>query len=370
MFTNANIPPYSLEKKGKNHPCPQCNERRFTRYVDTVSGEYLADHVGRCSRSDSCGYHYPPREYFRDNATGHKPDFPPPPPLPKPKEMPVFIPNEILDASLDQYEQNSFVTYLNELFGEDITRGLITRYRIGTSNHWGGSTVFWFVDNQNRVRAGQVKQFDETGHTIKDVTNQGKQSRTTWVHSILQKSTVQSWPQWLQDYTKQENKAACLFGEHLLKTEPTKPVALFEAPKTAIIATPFLSDFLCLAVGALDWLSESRLQALKGRNVLLYPDLSKEGKAFTKWANKAKELAHLAHFRVSEFLEENATDEERAQGLDVADYLVRFVKSAKSAKCEAPQNISFSVQNGLRVWNITNQADLDQFAQTLPNRSE
>ncbi len=120
-----------------------------------------------------------------------------------------------------------------------------------------------------------------------------------------------------------------------------------------------------MAVGALDWLSESRLQALKGRKVVLYPDLSKEGKAFTKWANKAKEFAHLAHFRVSEFLEEIATDEDRAQGLDVADYLARFVKSEK---CEVPQNISFSVQNGLRIWNISSQADLEQFAETLPPR--
>jgi hypothetical protein len=55
------------------------------------------------------------------------------------------------------------------------------------------------------------------------------------------------------------------------------------------------------------------------RNIVLYPDLN----AFNKWSLKATQLSHLASFTVSEVLEKNATGDERKQGLDLADYLVR-----------------------------------------------
>ena len=59
---------------------------------------------------------------------------------------------------------------------------------------------------------------------------------------------------------------------------------------------------------------------LKGRTVILFPDLN----AFDKWSNKAKELSQLAIFTVSDLLERKATEAEREQGLDLADYLTRF----------------------------------------------
>ena len=74
---------YILEPyAGRNsrHTCPQCGEpHEFTRYIDTDTGEILADNVGRCNRIDQCGYHYTPKQYF----TG-KGIEPPARPTPKP----------------------------------------------------------------------------------------------------------------------------------------------------------------------------------------------------------------------------------------------------------------------------------------------
>lgn len=50
--------------------CPQCNDKKFSRYrTDGGKGEVLADHVGLCNHRNSCGYHYPPKQFFKDNKT-------------------------------------------------------------------------------------------------------------------------------------------------------------------------------------------------------------------------------------------------------------------------------------------------------------
>src|ERR1043165_5321197 len=62
---------YRLEKyKGTKtrYACPACGCRHeFTRYVDTQTGAYLADNVGRCNRELNCGHHYTPKQYFADH---------------------------------------------------------------------------------------------------------------------------------------------------------------------------------------------------------------------------------------------------------------------------------------------------------------
>lgn len=63
------------------------------------------------------------------------------------------------------------------------------------------------------------------------------------------------------------------------------------------------------------------LEILKGRDVIIYPDLG----AFDDWSKKAQELARQIGFNVvvSDILEKTATDEERENGYDIADYLIR-----------------------------------------------
>jgi hypothetical protein len=110
-----------------------------------------------------------------------------------------------------------------------------------------------------------------------------------------------------------------LVGSHLL-IDKTKPVAIFESEKSAIIASVYLPQFICLAVGSLNNLNAEKCSILKGRSVTLFPDLN----GFDKWSSKAKELSHLANFTVSDLLERKATPAERKQGLDLADYLIKF----------------------------------------------
>lgn len=118
-----------------------------------------------------------------------------------------------------------------------------------------------------------------------------------------------------------------------MKKYPHNPVALVEAPKTAILGTLFFglpeneTSPLWLAVFNLSSLKYKKVKSLEGRKVFLYPDLSKDGSSFDLWNKKAQEFNSVnsnMNFRTSKFLEERATPEEKERGLDLADYLVRF----------------------------------------------
>ena len=93
------------------------------------------------------------------------------------------------------------------------------------------------------------------------------------------------------------------------------PVAFVEAPKTAIYGTLYFGfpeqpkNLLWLAVYNLSSLSLEKCKALQGRDVYLFPDLSKDGKAFELWSNRAKRFSELipgTQFEVSELLETQA----------------------------------------------------------------
>jgi hypothetical protein len=212
-------------------------------------------------------------------------------------------------------------------FEVDKVTKVIQLYRLGTvaNGYRAGANTFPFIDFKNNVRAIQVKQFDQTNHT----------TSTDFLHSIIEKHHVRNdtpLPEWLEAYNKNETKVSCLFGEHLLSKYPHNPIALVEAPKTAIYGLLYFGfpeqpkNLLWLAVYNLSSLNLNKCQALKGRNVYLFPDLSKEGKAFALWSNKANELQkHLqgTYFRVSNLLEQLAPEQDKEQGKDIADYLIK-----------------------------------------------
>lgn len=316
---------YILEPyKGMNtrYRCPGCQhrEKTFSLYIDTETGEHLNHSVGRCNRESNCGYHYTPKQYFQDNNISF--DTPQPRQYWKPKAVTIppkpvsFIPVEIFKASLKSHEANNFVKFLIDLFGVEVASELISKYFIGTSKHQfksiefpdyvspKGATVFWQIDAQGKVRTGKIMLYSPTtGKRVKEPYN-----HITWVHKAIRQYGFE---------LKQ-----CLFGSHLLIDE-TKPVAIVESEKTAVIASVYLPQFIWLAVGSLTNLNTEKCCILKGRTVTLFPDL----KAFEKWSNKAKELSSQLFgtmFTVSGLLERKATEAEKKQGFDLADYLIKF----------------------------------------------
>jgi hypothetical protein len=300
---------YILEPyKGMNtrYRCPTCQQRdkTFSLYIDTETGEHLHPTVGRCNRESNCGHHYTPKQYFQDNNISFdtpQPKAHKPRPVTPPQKPVSFIPVEVFKASLKAHETNHFVQFLINLFGVEVASQLVSRYFIATSKHWNGATVFWQIDTQGKVRTGKIMLYSPTtGKRAKNL-----ELPVYWVHKALKQPEFEL--------------RQCLFGEHLL-IEKTKPVAIVESEKTAVIASVYLPQFIWVAVGSLTNLNAEKCGILKGRTVTLFPDLN----GFDKWGNKAKELSHLATFTVSDLLERKATEAERKQGFDLADYLTKY----------------------------------------------
>ena len=93
-----------------------------------------------------------------------------------------------------------------------------------------------------------------------------------------------------------------------------------ESEKTAIIATHFMSDFVWLAAGGMNGcFNKDAVEVLSGREVVLVPDLG----ATDKWKSKLPLLQLICkQVLVSNILEDNATDEQKTKGLDIADFLL------------------------------------------------
>ena len=317
---------YILDRKGKKCTCENCGKKTMAGFVDTQTSEILPEIYGRCDREVNCGYFLDPYKsgYAKmvadkergENVTNWKPFVRPMAPKAAPLP-PSFIESETFKKSRSNYEQNNFALFLIKFFGPDVASKAIADYHIGTTKHQftnkehpeyrseAGATIFWQIDTTGKVRSGKIMLYDpESGKRVKEPF-----SHITWAHKVLK----------IENY----NLCQCLFGEHQFTRYPEKPVAVVESEKTAIIASVYLPRYNWVAVGALTNLKADTCQALKGKKVFLFPDL----KCFDRWEKRAEELRVSlpgTTFVVSDLLEKSATDQEKEQGLDIADFMLKF----------------------------------------------
>lgn len=289
---------YVLDPGSTKFRCPNCKKKRFVRFIDQKTDDYLPMKYGRCDRENSCGYFNDP---YNDGVATEEAKY-------KLQNCDLrdlqasadHIPFETYSASLKTFQKNKFVQYLKTLFNSEIIEELIRTYHIGTSKHWDGATVFWQIDIQGNIRTGKIMLYEETGHRVKKPYN-----HINWVHSIL-----------YDEY----NLEQCLFGEHLLTDDKTTPVAIVESEKTAVISSVYFPEFIWLAAGAKSNLKPKRCKPLVGRKVTLFPDLG----AYQDWQEKAESLSYFCDINVSDILESNAENSDIDKGYDLVDYLIQF----------------------------------------------
>ncbi len=215
---------------------------------------------------------------------------------------PSYIPDRIVRATLSHYDKNPLYRYLCGVFGAEETTRLFNLYRIDTSAKWGGSTVFWQTDEAGCVRTGKIMLYNpSTGRRVKE-----PQACVSWAHAELR----------LLDF----NLRQCLFGQHLLPLYPNKMVFLVESEKSAVIASHYMPDVLWLATGGKNGcFNIQTIETLRSRDVILLPDLG----ATDAWWEKPSMLQPVCRsVCVSTMLEDLATDDQRSQGLDIADFLL------------------------------------------------
>ena len=306
-------------RPGSKTVCPECGRKAsFTRYIDGEGQIPFPDNVGKCDHINSCGYHYTPKEYFhdypavKDTLTGQDGYGNVTSTVIKsvakssPKSQPQisYLPYAWVEQSMQRFDINPLYRYLTTVAGREKTDRLFNLYKVGTSKMWNGVTVFWQIDRNGNVRAGKIMGYDaNTGHRIKQPFSQ-----VSWVHSVRK----------MQDFHMKQ----CLFGEHLLAEASfsARTVGIVESEKTALVAALFIPDLVWLATAGMHGSFNSEaMQVLKGRDVVLFPDL----KATDEWKRKAGILQSICKSATcSDLLEEMATDEQREAGLDIADFLL------------------------------------------------
>src|SRR5690606_5606268 len=112
---------YILDKRSKKHLCPECGKKRFVRYIDIETGDYLPEQYGRCDRESKCGYFYNPyndgyAKAIWEKEQGNKTDWKPKQPkrIKKPVNLPqrAFSPFDVFSRARAGYEQNTFIQNL------------------------------------------------------------------------------------------------------------------------------------------------------------------------------------------------------------------------------------------------------------------
>ncbi len=294
------------------HSCPACNAKGvFVRYQDE-RGEYISFDVGRCNRESKCGYHYKPKQFFADNPTGSKfvknrasnwtqntnrnvnqslqnqaKDF-------------DFMSPEHLTATLGNYDRNNFVQFLFDLFPDcsDEIQDALKMYCVGTFDDY---ACFPSIDRLNRVCRAKLMRFNRaTGKRLK-----GEYDTSSLPAKLKLKADF--------------NYKQVFFGEHLLQKYPNKPIAIVESEKSAIIGSLCFPEFVWLGSNSKSWLKSERLQRLDNRQIVLYPDAD----GFDLWQSVASDAQRQGlTIKVSRLIENHATDEQKANGYDLADYLI------------------------------------------------
>lgn len=318
---------------GSKISCPSCGRKRCAvKYIDTQGEISFPDEVCLCDHVNSCGYHYPPKEYFRDNpdvlkdlmekengtdnkgylsnrhikdtcSLAHAPPLKNTDGSESDSTAVSFIESDLVAKSMGAYHLNPLFRFLSGKFGHEETERIFRLYNVGTSHQWNGAMVYWYKDAAGNYRTGKVMGYDpDTGHRIKEPYNQ-----VTWAHSLLK----------LPEF----NMRLCLFGEHLLAVHTNKKVALVESEKTCLIASHFLSDYIWLATGGMKMGFKAEvMEALRGRDVTLFPDLG----GYDEWSKHLPLMNSICRqVAISHYLEDIATDNQRAQGLDISDFLLQ-----------------------------------------------
>lgn len=298
---------FTLEKyhtPASRHTCPKCGRRRcFTLYVDSETQKPIDPSCGKCDHLNSCGYHLPPREYYRLHPSSerlykeyvpyrtyraeraerayktYKPhetyeSFK----TYKPHEThtPDDAPHPALSQALAQagsWRDTTLWPWLLHQFPgrqADVER-TCTAYRLGAwPDH---RAIYWQIDQEGHVRDGKLMDYLPDGH---------RTGNPSWVSAELRR---------LGRLPADAATRKCLFGLHLLTARPDACICLVESEKTALWCAIGYPQHLWLATGGCQALNVQAIQPLKGRKVVVWPDSG----CYEKWTQVFQQSGHTLY---------------------------------------------------------------------------
>ncbi|GEO04498.1 hypothetical protein AAE02nite_21620 [Adhaeribacter aerolatus] len=270
-------------KVAPNCPCGKSNkDGKFSPIIINGKAE---PNYGHCH---SCGKSFFPNKQVKEGES-----TPVYPPLPK-KEI-KYVDTGLVRRTLKSYGINNFALWLQEKY--PTTADYILNYfSVGTTK--AGGTIFWYQDINGHYRKPKRIYYKLNGSRVKPSEDEFKSKPSPLV------------------FTNQEGYEYCLFGEFQLATYPdTAKVVMVESEKSAIIGHVHYPDFVWIATGGAMSLKKDRAQVLKGRKVMIIPDMHLTGR---EGANKMQAILKEVGCR-TRILE---IDKTRDDGDDIADILI------------------------------------------------
>jgi len=289
---------YQLGGSKLKRTCPWCEaKKRFSPYIDATTGEVL-EGFGRCDRINSCPVHHKRPE------GGVKSVFRRPPP-PPPRRQSHFLHPSVLEQ-LDQ--PNIFHRWIRDRFGEEALHQVLLRFPIYSYPELGHDWVVWMhADADGKLHTGKMMRYE-----IQDGEPRRVRSgyANDWLHKKISDEVGMTYTQ-------------TLFGGHSLACFPSCTVGVVESEKTAVIASIYFPEMAWVSVGSESLLTAydgscSIMKPLRGREVVLFPDLGAED----SWTTKILTLRKHGFDCSISSLKGIASEEDVANGYDLADYLL------------------------------------------------
>ena len=250
----------------------------------------------------------------------------------KPRQQQPDLPMLVLPAwmvsrCMQNVEDNTLVKWIRSNRWDEAQKARIAKvleqYGIGTARN--GMTIFWQVDDQNRVRTGKMMLYKADGHRDKEAAY-----GFDWIHSTLYRDARQAYS------ADRTDVKTCLFGLHLLNfyTIPKvkQDVCIVESEKTALIMAIAYGNSpkqVWMACGGLGNINRDKLRPIieQKRNIILYPD--RDG--VKAWKEKAKEL-NYDRVQVDDRPVTEWWVPEDGPKADIADVVVRLTNSKRIYK--------------------------------------
>lgn len=186
------------------------------------------------------------------------------PPAPQPILEPDYINAKVMVESFGNYNQNPLALFLAKLVGVEKAKQVIKTYNIGTDKN--GEVIFWQMDMEGKIRTGKMMKYNLTD------------SVDTFLKKDCKRVHEGNEADWKHPTTNGFNLVQCYFGVHQLNANPDKKVMIVEGEKTAVFGSIYLPQYVWLSCGGSGNLLGkdcTKLPALQGRDVILFPDLSK-----------------------------------------------------------------------------------------------
>jgi hypothetical protein len=178
---------------------------------------------------------------------------------------------------------SNFVEFLVMEFGGDVAKRVVSDYALGAIDY---KTILWNIGTDGKVLGGKVIGFDTNGniknpwlesmmatHSYEDISLMGWYVRETgFQDDVISISDFLSSDLGTGDLPYIYKETPSLFGLHLLKMYPNRPIAITETHRAALIGAALQPSMNWMATGCnVKDMDVNILRPLKGKSMVVFP---------------------------------------------------------------------------------------------------